>query len=147
MNGIELKIAREGLNLSQTELAELLGVQYRTVLRWENEEFNIPQKHEEKINCYYDQIARTLKNFENFVKSQNLSNDDEIVLVAYDKNTYDGEFEHYKLHNKLLELCKFVSKQPVRVVKFVKEDYQKFLKERNLKDNQQNRALWGSLKV
>lgn len=46
MNGIELKEKRKKLNLTQTELAEKVGVAMRTVQNWEKEVNKIPKSTE-----------------------------------------------------------------------------------------------------
>lgn len=46
MNGIELKEKRKKLNLTQTELADKVGVAMRTVQNWEKEVNKIPKSTE-----------------------------------------------------------------------------------------------------
>ena len=46
MEGKELKAKRETLELTQTELAEILGVKMNTVYRWESGILNVPKSIE-----------------------------------------------------------------------------------------------------
>lgn len=46
MEGIELKSKREQLELTQTELADILGVKMNTVYRWESGILNVPKSIE-----------------------------------------------------------------------------------------------------
>jgi len=46
MEGIELKQKRENLRLTQTELAEILGVKMNTVYRWESGILTVPKSIE-----------------------------------------------------------------------------------------------------
>jgi transcriptional regulator with XRE-family HTH domain len=43
MDGAELKDKREKLGLTQTELAEILGVKMNTVYRWESGILSVPK--------------------------------------------------------------------------------------------------------
>lgn len=43
MEGKELKQKRENLGLTQTELAEILGVKMNTVYRWESGILSVPK--------------------------------------------------------------------------------------------------------
>lgn len=46
MEGKELKQKRENLGLTQTELAEILGVKMNTVYRWESGILDVPKSIE-----------------------------------------------------------------------------------------------------
>jgi DNA-binding XRE family transcriptional regulator len=46
MEGKELKVKRETLGLTQTELADILGVKMNTVYRWESGILSVPQSIE-----------------------------------------------------------------------------------------------------
>ncbi len=46
MEGTELKTKRENLGLTQTELAEILGVKMNTVYRWESAILIVPKSIE-----------------------------------------------------------------------------------------------------
>ena len=46
MEGTELKNKRENLELTQTELADILGVKMNTVYRWESGILSVPQSIE-----------------------------------------------------------------------------------------------------
>lgn len=46
MEGSELKTKRENLGLTQTELAEILGVKMNTVYRWESGILTVPRSIE-----------------------------------------------------------------------------------------------------
>ncbi|MCD9187261.1 MAG: helix-turn-helix domain-containing protein [Pyrinomonadaceae bacterium] len=46
MEGKELKQKRESLGLTQTELAEILGVKMNTVYRWESGILDVPKSIE-----------------------------------------------------------------------------------------------------
>jgi DNA-binding transcriptional regulator YiaG len=61
MEGKELKTIRKELNLTQTELADILGVKMNTVYRWESGILEVPkyitlamqtvkQKQNDKVN-------------------------------------------------------------------------------------------------
>jgi DNA-binding transcriptional regulator YiaG len=43
MEGTELKLKREKLGLTQTELADILGVKMNTVYRWESGILSVPK--------------------------------------------------------------------------------------------------------
>jgi DNA-binding transcriptional regulator YiaG len=43
MEGSELKVKRENLGLTQTELADILGVKMNTVYRWESGILSVPK--------------------------------------------------------------------------------------------------------
>jgi DNA-binding transcriptional regulator YiaG len=46
MEGIELKSKREKMKLTQTELADILGVKMNTVYRWESGILTVPKSIE-----------------------------------------------------------------------------------------------------
>jgi DNA-binding XRE family transcriptional regulator len=46
MKGSELKAKRESLGLTQTELAEILGVKMNTIYRWESGILTVPKSIE-----------------------------------------------------------------------------------------------------
>ncbi len=46
MEGKELKVKREKLELTQTELADILGVKMNTVYRWESGILSVPKSIE-----------------------------------------------------------------------------------------------------
>ena len=46
MEGNELKAKRESLGLTQTELADILGVKMNTVYRWESGILSVPKSIE-----------------------------------------------------------------------------------------------------
>jgi len=145
MNGIELKIAYDGLHLTQQELAELWQINSSTIRRWERGLFAIPNKRAEQLAKYYAEIYNAFNGFCEFIEKQKLKKDDEVYLLAYNKDNYDGDFEHYKFHLKLLEECRYHldGKVKVKIVEFDKPVYLKWLG--NKKDTQTNRATWASL--
>lgn len=144
MNGIEFKIAREGLHLTQQELADLWAVSLRTVQRWEKGKFTIPNDRAEQLTMYYVDIYKAFGNFCGFIEKQKLSKTDEVYLLAYNADNYDGDFEHFKLHFKLLEECKFhlQDKVKVKIVEMDEPAYCEWLGTRE--DTQQARATWAS---
>lgn len=57
MEGSELKQKRENLGLTQTELADILGVKMNTVYRWESGILSVPKS----IELAMDTVERTHK--------------------------------------------------------------------------------------
>lgn len=58
MKGNELKEKREQLGLTQTELADILGVKMNTVYRWESGILAVPQS----IELAMETVERKYKN-------------------------------------------------------------------------------------
>jgi DNA-binding transcriptional regulator YiaG len=61
MEGIELKTKREGLGLTQTELADILGVKMNTVYRWESGILAVPKSIElaiETVERNYSKLSK-----------------------------------------------------------------------------------------
>jgi len=57
MEGKELKHKRENLGLTQTELADILGVKMNTVYRWESGILTVPKS----INLAMETVERKYK--------------------------------------------------------------------------------------
>ncbi len=68
MEGSELKEKREKLGLTQTKLAEILGVKMNTVYRWESGILAVPQS----IELAMETVERKYKNHKNHKNSKNL---------------------------------------------------------------------------
>lgn len=147
MNSIEFKLIREELHLSQTELAELWGVALRTLQRWEKGDFQIPQNKQEELIKYLNQINFCVRKFMLKLNELKATKNDTIVLLAYNKNDYDGDFDHYKLHNAVILKCKETARingyENIRICKFDPKAYFYWLKDR--KDTQNARSQWASL--
>lgn len=62
MTAAQLRAARLKMNLSQGELAEPLGVDERTVRRWENEEREIPSWLDQKSAVMVLRLHDALRN-------------------------------------------------------------------------------------
>lgn len=148
MNKTEFRLLREDLHLSQTELAELFGVSLRTFQRWEQGKEKIPEKRIEQLLKLNAAVDFSAEQFERQIielrKAHGLP--EVIALVSYLKQDYDGDIEHFKLHNALLMRCwhKCRAMQlecECRIVLFNPESYFAWLK---TDDSQAQRALWAS---
>jgi DNA-binding XRE family transcriptional regulator len=71
MNGLELKEKRKKLGLTQTELAEKVGVAMRTVQNWEKETNKIPKSTELLINDLIRSTEISYLNTPNIVEESN----------------------------------------------------------------------------
>lgn len=148
MNAIEFKLIREELHLSQTELAELWGVALRTLQRWEKGDFQIPQDKQLELIKFLNRVNLAVKEFMITLNDLKINTSDTIVLLAYDKNTYDGDFPHYKLHNAVISKCKETARLSgfkIRICKFRPNAYYEWLGSK--KDTQATRSLWASLEI
>ena len=61
MEGSELKAKRESLGLTQTELADILGVKMNTVYRWESGILSVPKS----IELAMETVERSQKQISN----------------------------------------------------------------------------------
>lgn len=61
MEGSELKRKRESLELTQTELADILGVKMNTVYRWESGILSVPKS----IELAMETVERNQKQISN----------------------------------------------------------------------------------
>lgn len=146
MNKTEFRLLREDLHLSQVELAELFGVSLRTFQRWEQGKEKIPEKRIEQLLKLNAAVDFSAEHFERQIVKMRKEHGaaDVIALVSYLKQDYDGDFEHFKLHNALLmrcwHRCRAIGVE-CRFVLFNPESYYNWLKN---EDSQAQRALWAS---
>lgn len=147
MNNTEFMLMRESLHLSRHDLADIWEVNPRSVQRWDRGELAIPDNRKTQLYNYWVQINNAVLRFKSLLEDLEGKHSpaDEIVLVAYDSWSYDGDFEHYKMHNALLCRCREIADNigyPVRIVKFEPKDFDNWLGDRV--DSQQMRSLWAT---
>lgn len=147
MNNIEFMLMRESLHLSRHDLAEIWGVNPRSVQRWDRGELDIPQNRKTQLYNYWVQINNAVLRFKSLLEDLEGKHNpaDEIVLLAYDAWSYDGDFEHYKMHNALLTRCRELADNmgyTVRIVPFLPKEYDNWLG--NREDSQNMRSLWAT---
>jgi len=148
MNDIEFKLIREELHLSQTELAELWGVSLRTLQRWEKGDFNIPANREEQLHNMLLDVYNAVQHFLEILEKNAPDKKTNIVLLAYNQWTYDGDFPHYKIHYSAISKCKSAAVEigfNIRIVKFKPDEYAAWLQGRA--DTQALRSLWASEQI
>lgn len=147
MNYTEFKLLRESLHLSRHDLAELWEINPRSVQRWDKGELDIPQNRQTQLYNYWVQVNNAVLRFKSLLEDLEGKHNpaDEIVLLAYDAWSYDGDFEHYKMHNALLCRCRELADNigyTVRIVEFKPKDYECWLNGRE--DTQALRSQWAS---
>ena len=147
MNKTEFRLLREDLHLSQTELAKLFNVSLRILQKWEQGKEKLPEKRINQLLELNKQVDFTAEQFERQVielrKEHNAPN--KIILLAYKKQDYDGDFEHYKLHNALLMRCWHrcnAMGYKLNIILFNPVNYYNWL---DTEDSQAKRAEWASL--
>lgn len=150
MNNTEFMLMRESLHLSRHDLAETWEVNPRSVQRWDRGELDIPQNRKTQLYNYWVQVNNAVLRFKSLLEDLEGKHNpaDEIVLVAYDSWSYDGDFEHYKIHNALLCRCRELADNmgyTVRIVSFKPKDYEFWLNGRE--DNQAFRSQWASEQI
>lgn len=148
MNYIEFKLLRESLHLSRHDLAEIWEVSPRAIQRWDKGELAIPQNRKEQLLQLYLDVRESVLNFKILLKEleENHNKADEILLLAYDNWSYDGNFPSYKIHNSCLIRCKQVANDmgyKVKIVPFEPREYANWLGDEE--DNEQRRSEWASL--
>lgn len=150
MNYTEFKLLRESLHLSRHDLAELWEINPRSVQRWDKGELAIPQNRQTQLYSYWVQVNNAVLRFKSLLEDLEGKHNpaDEIVLLAYDSWSYDGDFEHYKMHNALLTRCRELADNigyTVRIVEFKPKEYEYWLNERE--DTQSLRSQWASEQI
>jgi len=149
-NNIEFKLLRESLHLSRHDLAELWEINPRSVQRWDKGELDIPQNRQTQLYNYWVQINNAVLRFKSLLEDLEEKHNpaDEIVLLAYDSWSYDGDFEHYKMHNALLTRCRELADNigyTVRIIEFKPKEYEYWLNGRE--DTQALRSQWASEQI
>lgn len=149
LNKTEFRLLREDLHLSQSELSELWGINIRTIQRWEDGSEKIPEKRSVQLLEINSVIDFSAENFERQVVELRKKHDapDVIALLAYSKDDYDGDLNHYKLHNALIMRCWHRCSAMIyncQIVLFNRKIYTDWL---SGNDSQAKRSQWASLQV
>ena len=129
MNYVEFKLTRESLHLTRQELSELWDINPRTVQRWDRGELPIALERQEQLKALDKAVEQAAENVVNLVLDEKEHHEgiECVNVLAYDKTTYDGTFEHYKLHNAVLMRAKHRLKRELKVnLKIIKFDYEKY---------------------
>lgn len=92
MTAAELRVVREHLGLTGEALGLLIGVQDRTIRRWEAGQDPIPERARLDIEAVESATAETIG-----ALVQELTDDDEVVLLTYRSNADFWAAEPLKL--------------------------------------------------
>lgn len=87
----DLLMIREIMSLSQQELADALGVEFRTLERWENNETSITNYNMEKIYSFAYQNSISLNAIKESQYKEEYTEDHQIILFHGAKDIIDGE--------------------------------------------------------
>lgn len=87
----DLLLIREIMSLSQKELADALGVELRTLERWENNETSITNYKMETIYSFAYQNSISLNAIKESLYKEEFTEDHQIILFHGAKDIIDGE--------------------------------------------------------
>lgn len=155
MNGTELKTLRQSLWLSQSEAAALHGVGVRVYRYWEAGEWTVPDDVAQRMRELDDALNAMADNAWDVYTDmeQRLGVPVEVVLLRYD---YDEDLWRYRpdmagltanLHAAGIDRTRILLEgegMAVRIAAMRRADYEAWLTEKNLRDDDSSRAAWAA---
>lgn len=138
MNGLELKLARETLGLSQYEAAEHIGkVNQRSWAYWESGRTPVKEDVAQLINRLIEQRKRIVQEYCNHQQAQPAS---KVVIVYYDSPKYCASFLDWKFRQSLARTLAIDF--GAVLVDFDKNSFDAFCQKHNLQDTPATRSEW-----
>lgn len=155
MTGAELQTMREYCALSRQELAELSGVESRTVKYWESGKSGVPADVCDMVTRIKATIKKSVFDALSAIQEEKIHPSD-VVLLRYrskeDLHLYAKDMRGAPLgaHNAIvMHLGAEIEAlgAPVRVVWMNPVDYEQWRSAHNAQDTQATRATWAGLQV
>lgn len=141
MTGLELKLSRELLGLSQYEAAEHIGkVHQRTWAFWETGRTPVKADVAEFMQNLLNRRHEIIKQFSN---SQAVEDAHKVVVVYYDTPEFCASYLDWRFSQSIARTLALDF--GVSLVVFNNNSFLDFCKKENLKDTTENRSLWAVL--
>ena len=159
MNSAKFKTIRQSIGLSTESLGEILGVQPRSVQRWESGQHEAPAFAVAKIlelhKIFLNMTNFQIDHIQKAIKKHGVP--ENIVLVRYLKDdflSWNPDFKdlllpesfHAAMTARIYDFCTN-EKIKVEFVFFDESLYADYLKKEKLKDGRAARSQWASLQI
>lgn len=143
MTGLELKVARELLGMSQYEAAEHIGnVHQRSWAFWETGERSIKEDVEKTINFLLERRREIIRQF---VNSQDRNKAQKVAVVYYPTPDFCSSYLEWKFSQSLARTLSLDF--GATIVEFSHEDFKEFIVQNKLLDTPATRAQWAATKI
>ncbi len=154
ISGSEFKTLREKCGLTIEDCEGLLGLSRQTIEGWEAGKTKVDAKASKVLFELDDKLENVAKKQVKYIKkvvAENGKKPEDIILIKYDEKDKDMIIDWpLPLNSHTSLVFRVFSKLKengfnAKIIKMDRENYEAFLKERGLEDNQASRSAWGGL--